>query len=138
MRTAAVALLAALALAGCTSSSEDPAPDEPPAVPLPAASSFTEGTCTLVAPDVIAVGENLPKLGDGGDVDQEVKDALRDAQDRVFAVAEAAEPAVKPALDELVVALGIVRVRADGNTYETAQGEVLRKAYDAAVDACTA
>lgn len=128
------ALLALVLLAGCTSSGGD---DEPAAVPLPAESSFAEGTCRQAAPDVLAVGGALPRLGDGGDVEQDVKDELREAQDRIFALAETAEPVYKPALDELVLALGIVRVRADGNTYETSQGELLKDAYEDVVEVCT-
>lgn len=136
MRTAPAALVGLLLLVGCTSSPSD---DEPTAAasPLPAESSFTEGTCRLVAPDVIAVGGALPRLGDGGDVDQDVKDELRAAQDRLRAVAEAAEPEYRAALDELSVAIGVVRIRADGNTYETAQGDALAEAYDEVVGVCT-
>ena len=131
----AVALLGLL-LVGCTSSGGS-APSAPSGPRVPAESEFKAGTCASLAPDVIAVGQAIPKLGSGGDVEQDVKVSLRDAQDRIFAVTEAAEPDLKPALDELVVKIGIVRVRADGNTYETSLGELLTKAYDGVLDVCT-
>lgn len=137
MRTApSTALLSLLLLVGCTS---DPgAPAEPPGPVLPAESSFAEGTCAQVAPDVITIGRALPRLGEGGTVDPQVKDELREAQDRLFAVADTAEPALKPTLDDLVLKIGLVRIRADGNSYETSQGAVLQTAYDATVRTCTA
>ena len=131
-------LLALVLLAGCTSSAE-PAADasSPAAAPVPEESAFAEGTCRLVAPDVRAVGSALDRLGDGGEVDEAVEVELQESQDRVFAVAEAAEPELKPALDDLVEKLGIVRIRAVSKTYEPELGEQLRRAYDGVLDVCT-
>ncbi len=123
------ALLLTVLLAGCTSSSGSDVPEE---------SAFAEGTCRTAAPDVRAVGEAIPQLGDGGEVDDDVQDALRDAQDRLDALAGGAEPAVAPPLKELVEKIGIVRIRADGNTYEPELGEVLARSYERVLDACSA
>jgi len=128
----AAAALALLVLTGC-SGSDDDAPPEPPAE-----SAFLEGTCRMAAPDVIAIGRALPRLGDGGEVDQAVKDELRIAQDGVFALVETAEEPYMPALDELVVSVGIVRIRADGNSYEPDLGGLLRRSYDRVLSVCTA
>jgi hypothetical protein len=128
VRPALPVVLLALVLAGCTSSGPD-VPDE---------DAFATGTCRTAAADVRAVGEAIPELGDGGQVDDEVRDDLREAQDRLAALADGAEPDVKPALQGLVEAIGIVRIRADGNTYEQAQGDALTRAYDKALDACGA
>lgn len=122
-------LAAPLLLVGCTSSS-DAGPE------LPAESAFAEGTCRTAAPDVRAVGGTLSRL-DGDEVPAEVRDELREAQDRLFALAEAAEPTYKPALDVLVVKIGAVRIRADGNSYDEALGDELRTAYDEVVEVCT-
>lgn len=140
MRTApSTALLGLLLLVGCSADPVAPAgPPEPPGPVLPAESSFAEGTCAQVAPYVIAVGGALPRLGGGGSVDPQVKLELREAQDQLFEVAAAAEPALKPTLDDLVLKIGLVRIRADGNSYETSQGAVLQTAYDATVRTCTA
>jgi hypothetical protein len=122
------AVLVALALAGCSSSGPD-VPDE---------DAFAAGTCRTAAADVRAVGEAIPELGEGGKVDGDVKDELREAQDRLAALTDGAEADVQPALRGLVEAIGLVRIRADGNTYEQAQGEALTRAYEQALDACGA
>ncbi len=122
LRTALLVLL----LAGCTSSGPD-VPDE---------DAFAAGTCRTAAEDVRAVGEAIPRLGDGGKVADEVKDDLEDAQERLVALADGAEPDVQPALQSLVEAIGIVRIRADGNTYSAEQGEALTRAYEQVLDAC--
>jgi len=128
------ALLGLLLLTACTSST----PDGPAGPDLPAEADFARGACAPVAADLIGVGAAIPRLGEGGVVDQQVKDELKAVQDRIFFFAESAAPAVKPELDVLVGSLGSVRIRADGNSYETALGEVLQTSYDAAVVACKA
>ena len=129
----AAALLGLLLLVGCSSSSN--AASTGPRVP--AESEFQAGTCASLAPDVIAVGKAIGRLGTGKVVGRDVKVSLRDAQDRIFAVTEAAEPTLKPALDDLVVKIGIVRIRADGNEYDASLGASLTKAYDQVVNVCT-
>ena len=127
---AAAAIVALLVLPGCGSSDDAPK--------VPAESAFLEGTCRKAAPDVIAVGRTLPRLGDGGVVDPAVKDELRVAQDGLFALVPAAEEPYKSALDELVLSTGIVRIRADSNTYEPDLGGLLRRSYERALSVCTA
>lgn len=133
------ALLAGTALTACQAVDEAPVATPTPTISQPPSSAFAAGTCSLAAEDVLAVGLDAVRLGDGGDgkVADEVKDSLRQTQDRLAPLAETADATAKPALDRLVVAIGLVRVRADGNTYEPALGEGLRTAYDAAVLACT-
>ena len=126
MRRAVPLVLLAVVMVGCTSSD------------VPAEEDFAAGTCRTAAADVRAVGEAIPRLGDGGEVDEDVKDDLREAQERLAAVADGAEPSLQPDLHELVVAIGIVRIRADGNTYESEQGEALTRAYEQVLDACGA
>ncbi len=126
MRRAVPVLLLAVVLTGCTSSD------------VPEESAFAEGTCRTAAPDVRAVGEVLPELGDGGKVADEVKDELREAQDRLAALADGAEPELQAPLKDLVEKLGIVRIRADGNTYEPELGEVLARSYERVLAACGA
>ena len=136
-------LLAGTALTACQAVEKGPVATPTPTISQPPPSAFAAGTCSLAADDVLAVGRDTLRLGDGGDgkVDPAVKDSLRETQDRLAPLAETADaaagPDVKAALDRLVVAIGLVRVRADGNTYEPALGEGLRTAYDAAVLACT-
>ncbi len=128
MHRAAVVLLSATVLLSACSGSDGPS--------LPAAADFSAGTCTVAAPDVLAVGKALPELGDGPKVAREVKDALRDAQDGLKPLAENAEPTLKQALEDLVVSIGIVRIRSDGNTYEPALRTTLQKSYDSVLTAC--
>lgn len=120
--------LSALALAGLVGCSSSDVPDE---------SAFAEGTCRTAAADVRAVGQSLPELGDGGAVDGEVRAGLREAHDRLRALADGAEPALQPVLAELNEKIGIVRIRADGNTYEPQLGELLTASYERVLEACT-
>lgn len=137
------ALLAGTALTACQTVEKAPVATPTPTISQPPSSAFAAGTCSLAAEDVLAAGRDTVRLGDGGDgkVADEVKDSLRETQDRLAPLAETADatagPNVKASLDRLVVAIGLVRVRADGNTYEPALGQELRTAYDAAVLACT-
>lgn len=129
------ALLGLLLLTACTSSTTPEAPAGPA---LPAEADFAQGACAPVAADLIGVGGAIPRLGEGGVVDQGVKDQLKAAQDSLFFFAESAPTEVKPELDTLVGSLGSVRIRADGNNYEPVLGEGLQTSYDAAVAACKA
>ena len=123
----ALSALALLGLVGCSSGPD--VPDE---------SAFAEGTCRTAAADVRAVGQSLPELGDDGAVDGDVRAGLREAHDRLRALADGAEPALQPVLAELNEKIGIVRIRADGNTYEPALGELLTTSYERVLDACDA
>lgn len=128
---------ALLLVAGCSGSTTPAGP------PLPDTSAFAAGTCRTAAPDVLAVGRAIPRLASGaqgkpGAVAGEVRDSLRDAQDRIAALAGAAEPAYKPALEKLVVQIGLVRIRADGNEYTSELGQTLTRDYDAVLRACGA
>ena len=120
-------------LTGC-SSGEEAGPVRPV---LPEAGAFAPGTCRTAAPDVIAVGEAATRLGGGGMVEQGVKDVLKGAQERLTPLSAKAGPAYAPAFEDLVGSLGIVRIRADGNTYETQFGDMLTASYDRVVALCT-
>lgn len=118
-------LLAGALAAGCGGQPDAPSPE-----------SFRDGPCRTVAPDVIAVGRAVADLGDGPRVDDDVLEALRDAQDAVFTAAQTAPAPVGPALEELSTAVGALRIRADGRTYEPSLGESVERRYDAVLDAC--
>lgn len=119
---AAVAVSVAL-LTGCGGSSSEVSGD----VSLPAEDTFAEGPCRNTAPDILAIGRTLPRLGGKGSLDQGVKDTLRDAQAVLAAVAANAPAQVKPALSDLADKAGLVRTRADANTYDKAQGQQARR-----------
>lgn len=132
MRLAAALVCVPLLLAGCSSSGA-----EPPRQELPAEGDFAQGTCQGAAPDLLALGRTLPRLGDDDTVPQDVQQVLADVQDRLSLFAETAEPELVPALPTLVERLGGVRIRAVGNTYEPSLGEDLQTAYDEVLAVCT-
>jgi hypothetical protein len=129
VRRALVRLVVPLLLAGCSSSPEEP--------DLPAESAFRDGTCSIAAPDLLALGRALPELGEDRQVDPEVQRTLAETQDRLFALSEGAPPPDAGLLDELVERIGGVRLRAVGNTYEPSLGEDLQASYDEVVSTCT-
>lgn len=130
-RAFAAALACGVLLTGCSGSSEGSAAS------LPAEDAFRDGDCRTAAPEILAIGRTLPRLDAKRTLPQEVKDVLQDSQAVLFAIAERAEATVKPKLSDTVEKIGIVRIRADSNTYEAAQGEGLRRSYEALVQACT-
>lgn len=128
-----LALLTVLLLvAGCSGSSGRPAePRQPPVT------AFADGTCRTVAPDVLAIGRQLSRLGDGGEVPAPALEALTTAQAALRPLVEASEPAYRDALDRLVVAVGLVRLQARVGSYRTDTGDTLRAAYTEVVRRCT-
>jgi hypothetical protein len=120
-----VIALLPLALTACGHSAEQP--------PV---SAFSDGTCRVAAPDVLALGHAGGQLGTGKTVDGAVKAQLKDAQDGLRTVTDGAEPAYKSAFSKLVVSTGFVRIRADGNSYDPALGRQLMTDYDAVLKAC--
>lgn len=123
-------LLGALVLAGCSGSSDG---GSAPLLP----SAFAAGTCRTVATDVIELGRQADRLGKGGEVPVDVLESLEKAQSSIRPLVEAAEPAYKPALQNLVVAAGLVRLEAKVGSYKPATGEGLKASYAKVVDVCT-
>ncbi len=103
----------------------------------PPASAFSEGTCRAAAADVLALGRAGTQLGDEVTIPAGVRATLRDAQAQLDELAVAAEPSYKKVFDALVQSTGVVRIRADGNEYDPALGEQLRRDYQAVLDVCT-
>ena len=130
MHRTAFLLVSLLLAAGCS----DGAGDEPD---VPPADAFADGTCSTVAEDVRTIGRLLPTIGDGPKVDQEVLDGLRTSQDGLRAVAEGAEPALQGPLQKLSQAVGFIRIRGVGSTYEPFLGEDAQQAYEKVLDVCT-
>jgi hypothetical protein len=126
-------LLAAPLLVSCTS--DDPA--RPAAFRPPPESSFRAGDCSTIATDLIDLGRATYDLRGVAAPDEAARDTLRSAQDRVAAIAETADPTVKPALDRVVLTSGLVRIRADTRLLEPEVLDDLRAAYEQAVKVCT-
>ncbi len=132
MRRLVPLLVLPLLLTACSSSPD--APEEPQ---LPAESAFTEGTCRVAAPDLLELGRAIPRLGDDAKVGQDVQTTLQETQDRLFLVSQTAEPQYAPALSALVESIGLVRIRAVGNTYEPSLGKNLQTTFDEVLSVCT-
>ncbi len=132
MRRLVPLLVLPLLLTACSSSPD--APEEPQ---LPAESAFAEGTCRVAAPDLLELGRAIPRLGDDAKVSQDVQTTLQETQDRLFLVSQTAEPQYAPALSALVESIGLVRIRAVGNTYEPSLGKNLQTTFDEVLSVCT-
>lgn len=132
MRCTVLVLVLPVVLAGCSAS-----PGAPARPRLPGQSAFADGTCRTAAPDLLDLGRTIPRLGDDSTVAPDVQARLQKTQDRLFPVAQAAEPELAPMLSTLVERLGAVRLRAVGSTYETSLGEDLQTSFDEVVAACT-
>ncbi len=136
---AATGLLVVVALAGCSNATFDAGPGTSPTPTLsqPDEAAFHPGGCRTAAPSVLQVGRDALLLGDGPTPDAEVQGRLAQAQDDIDAAAAALEPQERSAVQALVVSIGLVRLRADGNTYTPDLGTQLSSAYEDAVRACT-
>lgn len=128
-----VFLLPLLLLAGCNGSS-----GSHDALTQPKPSAFKDGPCRAVADPVLTIGRDARKLGTGASPPSDVRADLKTAQDAVAAVRPGLEPALAARFSRLVVAVGLVRLRSDANTYAPSLGTSLSEAYDAVVSACTA
>ncbi|MCU1594245.1 MAG: hypothetical protein JWO12_1637 [Frankiales bacterium] len=127
-------LIAALPLAllpGCSGSSSSA-----PAFSQPKASAFHPGACRSVADAVRELGRDAHTLNGGAKPDPNMAKRLSDDQDVVFK-ATGLSPAQKAAFDKLVLAVGVVRIRNDSNTYEKALAADFVKGYEAVVAVCT-
>lgn len=129
MKRTVLVVLALTAAAGCAAHDDGPK--------QPAASTFTDGTCRVAAPDVLAIGRDAGKLGKGPEISSAMESSMATAQRRLQTLADSAEPTYEPALRKLVVAVGIVRLRAHTGSYATSLGKDVVSAYDGVLAVCT-
>lgn len=129
MKRTAVGALAFLTLSACSSGSDGPR--------QPAVSAFAEGTCRTAAPDVLTIGREVRKLGDGKNPPSGPLEAMQKAQEPLDAIATGAEPTYQPALRKLVTAVGLVRFRAHVGSYVPSLGADVVTAYDGVLAVCT-
>lgn len=132
MHRVAALLLPVVLTAGCGGSST---PKSTFTQPKPAA--FKDGPCRAVAPSVLSIGRDARKLGKGPMPPASVRDDLKSAQDAVAAVQAGLDPALVAPFSRLVIAVGVVRIRADSNTFEPALARSLSEAYEGVLSACT-
>lgn len=125
-----VAALPLVLLAACSSGSSAPAFSQPKA------SAFHAGACRTVADAVLSLGRDAHALAGGTKPDPNMAKRLTDNQDIVFKEKDVSATE-KPAFDKLVVAVGIVRIRNDSNTYEKSLADGLVTGYEDVVTVCT-
>jgi hypothetical protein len=130
-----LALLPLLLLAACSSSSGAHAAKDSFTQPSP--SAFRAGPCSAAAHAVLRVGQDAHSLVTGTAPDAAISDHLKADQDVVDALQAGIEPGLKPAFSQLVISIGVVRLRIDSNTFAVPVAQELSTAYDAAVAACT-
>lgn len=135
-RAVPLLLLPVLLLAGCSSSGGDGDGDTE-SFDQPAASSFRDGSCRTAADQILGIGRDARELGTNTSPPAEVRDRLKAAQDVLVATREGLEPDLAPSFSRLIVAIGLVRLRADSNSYAPDLGTDLSAAYDVVVAACT-
>lgn len=121
-------LLAGLLSAGC---SGDDGPDQP------GPEAFAAGTCRQLADPVLALGRDLRKLGDSKAPPMDVRNRIRDEQKKVRDVLPSAPADLMPVVQDLVTAVGVVRLSSDTNSYEPSLSTKALAAYDALVARCT-
>jgi hypothetical protein len=86
---------------------------------------------------VLALGRDARTLGKGPEIPAKLETSMADTQRRLQSVTAGAEPAYQPALRKLVVAVGIVRLRAHTGSYATSLGKDVVSAYDGVLAVCT-
>jgi hypothetical protein len=115
-RIAAVAAaLALLALTGCTSIRWS---DDPPPEALPPASAFLAGACASAADPTLALARLAHRNRKAKKLPDADRAELRTRQDGLVALQPSAEGDLKEPLEQLIVAIGFVRLRSDGNKYD--------------------
>ncbi len=136
MRRAAIPLLTVLSVVtACTGGRTS----SPSTLKQPPVASFAAGPCRAMAPDLLAIQRDGQQLGSGATAPRPVLDRLKDEQGRVRALQPglAADKVVGPVVEDLVIAVGVVRLNSDTNVYQPSYAADLRQAAAAAVASCT-
>lgn len=142
-RPAAASLLASVALvsvalvSGCTGGGDRAGEVGPAALSQPPAADFLAGTCRSAADDVLSVGRDARALGSGPAVAEPVLASLSAAQSRLDVLARTAAADVRPPLRQLIVTIGLVRLRAVGSSLDGELAGALTRDYEGLLGACT-
>ena len=108
--------IAALAPAGLLAGCGPDRPDRPP-LTLPAAGDFRPGACRDAADPIRALGQLTYDRAGARTLPATDYPFLVEQSDKLVAVLERAEPAVRERLDAVLTAIGFVRIR-PGKTYD--------------------
>jgi hypothetical protein len=103
----------------------------------PPASAFAAGPCSAVAPAVLALGKDAHDLAGGKEPSPATSASLKTNQQLIVAVQPGLDPALAPSFSDLVIKVGLVRIRTDTNTYVSSLAPSLMASYSAVVKACT-
>jgi hypothetical protein len=139
LRGATLAAIA-IACAACGGSADgERAPDggaaAAPAL-RPEPDRFRTGTCRDAAPAILAIGAVAARLAD--------EQAVSQAEEKMLTAHQATLRKLKPSADlrkptqDVVTAIGFIRIRLNGNTYEAELVNELATAQQRLVAACTA
>lgn len=136
MRRAAILLLTVLSVVTACSGGRTSSPST---LKQPPVASFAAGPCRAMAPDLLAIQRDGQQLGSATSAPRPVLDRLKDEQGRVRALQPglAGDKVVGPVVEDLVIAVGVVRLDADTNVYLPSYAADLRRAAAAAVASCT-
>lgn len=130
-----LSLLPLVLLAACSSN-----PGSAPAkasFSQPPISAFATGPCSAVAPAILALGQDAHDLAALTTPTPALSASLKTNQELIVAVQPGLDAALVPAFSDLVIKVGIVRLRTDTSTYEASLAAELSTSYNAAVQACT-
>ncbi len=116
------------AVSGCSSSSSSFA--------QPKESSFSPGSCRQLAPAVLRLGRDIHDLGTKTPSGSQ-RTTLKIDQQKVRDLQPGLSAAVSPAVQDLVGAVGLMRIRADTNSYDGTLAGLALKQYNALVALCT-
>ena len=116
------------AVSGCSSSSSSFA--------QPKESAFNPGSCRQLAPAVLRLGRDVHDLGTKTPSASQ-RTTLKDDQQKVRDLQPGLSAGVAPAVQDLVGAVGLMRIRADTNSYDGTLAGLALKQYDALVALCT-
>lgn len=138
MRRAATPVLTLLlAATACTGGGTSAKPG--PTLKQPPVAAFTAGPCRAMAPDLLTIERDAAQLGSATTVSEPVLGRLKDAQGRIRALQPsfAADKVLTPAIQDLVVAVGVVRLTAVTNVYKSSYAADVQRIAAAAITSCT-
>ena len=117
------------AVSGCSSSSSS-------SFSQPKESTFSPGSCRQLAPAVLRLGRDIQDLGTKTPSASE-QTTLKNDQQKVRDLQPGLSAGVAPAVQDLVGAVGLMRIRADTNSYDGTLAGLALKQYRALVALCT-
>jgi hypothetical protein len=127
VRTAAVTCLL-VATAACSSGSS---------FAQPSSRDFAPGACHDLAAPVLRLGRQLHGLGSKSPSTSQAE-AIRSSQGDVRTLQAGLPRQLAPAVQDLVTAVGVLRLRNDANDYDESLQHQAMTAYRTVVKACTA